>query len=147
LKESAGHEKKGRREKFSPAVLSKSLLLLLADLCKALAAIDGTIGLGLKGDLRLAAAAGAHCGKILPGTAGSGLTGFPAGLAPLGLILEAPLSIELLLTGGKHELLATFFAHKRFVFVHVLTLSLIRRPGPDTFRFVLGEFDIAFSFR
>ena len=50
-------------------------------------------------------------GEELTGAAGGVLAGVTAGLAALGLILEAALSIELLLTGGENELLAAFFAN------------------------------------
>jgi len=87
------------------------LSLLLAHLGEALAAVDGTIALGLKGNPSLAAAGSADSGEVLPGTTGSGLAGVTAGLAALGLVLEAALSVELLLTSGKHELLAALFAN------------------------------------
>ena len=86
-------------------------LALLTHLGEALAAIDRTVGLGLKGNLGLAAAGCTNSGEILAGTAGSVLASVTAGLAALGLVLEAALSIELLLTSGEHELLATLFAH------------------------------------
>ena len=57
------------------------------------------------------AAGGADSGEILPGTAGRVLAGVTAGLAPLGLVLEAALGIELLLAGGEHELLAALLAN------------------------------------
>jgi hypothetical protein len=87
------------------------LSALLSHLSKALAAVDGTIGLGLKGNLGLAAAGSTGSSKELPGTAGRVLAGVTAGLAALGLILEAALSVELLLTGGKNELFAALFAN------------------------------------
>jgi hypothetical protein len=86
-------------------------LALLTHLGEALAAIDRTVGLGLKRNLGLAAAGSANSGEVLAGTAGSVLASVTAGLAALGLVLEAALSIELLLTSGEHELLATLFAH------------------------------------
>jgi len=85
--------------------------LLLAHLGEAVAAIHGAVGLGLERHTGLAAAGGAGGGEILPGTAGRVLAGVTAGLAALGLILEAALSIELLLTGGEHELLAALLAN------------------------------------
>ena len=57
------------------------------------------------------AAGGADSGEILPGTAGRVLAGVTAGLAALGLVLEAALGVELLLTGGEHELLAALLAN------------------------------------
>jgi hypothetical protein len=85
--------------------------LSLTHLGEALATINGTIGLGLEGNLCLAAAGGAGGGEILAGAAGSSLAGIAAALAALGLILEAALCIELLLTRGEHKVLATLFAY------------------------------------
>ena len=87
------------------------LSLLLAHLGEALAAVDGTVGLGLEGNLGLAAAGSADSGEVLTRAAGGVLASVTAGLAALRLVLEAALSIELLLTGGEHELLAALFAH------------------------------------
>jgi hypothetical protein len=87
------------------------LLSVLSHLCKALAAIYRTVGLGLEGNLCLAAAGSADSCEILSGATGSSLASITAGLAALGLILEAALSIKLLLTSGEHELVAAFFAY------------------------------------
>ena len=95
----------------SAPLLPSGLLGLLSHLSEALAAINGTIGLGLKGNLRLAAAGSAHGGKELAGTAGGVLASVTAVLAALGLILEAALSVEFLLTGGENELVTTLFAN------------------------------------
>ena len=84
---------------------------VLTHLGEAVAAIHGTIGLGLEGNLGLAAAGSTDSGEILTGTAGSVLASVAAGLAALGLVLEAALSIELLLTGGENEFLATLFSN------------------------------------
>ena len=84
---------------------------LFLHLCKALAAINRTVLTGTEGNLRLFAAVGANGGEHL--TVGSLvlLAGVAAGLAALGLIGKTALGIELLLTGGEHELIATFFAY------------------------------------
>ena len=87
------------------------LSLLVAHLGEALAAVDRTIRLGLEGNASLAAASSADSGEILTGTASSVLASVTAGLAALGLVLEAALSVELLLTGGEHELVAALFSH------------------------------------
>ncbi len=58
------------------------------------------------------------------GAAGGVLASVAASLAALGLVLEAALRIELLLTGGEHELLAALLANQSLVFVHDFTLSL-----------------------
>ena len=82
-----------------------------AHLSEALAAEHGTVGLGLEGNLGLAAATGAGSGEELTGATGSVLASVTAGLAALGLVLEAALCVELLLTGGEHELVAALFAN------------------------------------
>ena len=74
-------------------------LALLTHLGEAVAAIDGTVRLGLEGHLGLAAAGSADSGEVLTGATGRVLAGITAGLAALGLVLEAALGIELLLTG------------------------------------------------
>ncbi len=78
---------------------------------EAVAAIDGTVGLGLEGNLCLTAAAGADGGEVLSGATGCVLTGIAAGFAALRLILEAALCVELLLSGGENELRAAFLAN------------------------------------
>ena len=86
-------------------------LALLTHLGEALAAIDRTVGLGLKGNLCLAAACCAGSGKVLTGATSGVLASVAAGLAALGLVLEAALCVEFLLTGGENELLTTLFAN------------------------------------
>ena len=80
-------------------------------LSEALAAENGTVGLGLEGNLCFAAAACAGSGEELTGTTSNVLTSVAASLAALGLILEATLSVELLLAGGENELVAALFAN------------------------------------
>ena len=86
-------------------------LAFSAHLSEALAAEYGTVGLGLEGNLCLAAATCAGSGEELTGTTGIGLTGVTACLAALGLILEAALCVEFLLTGGENEFVAALFAN------------------------------------
>ena len=86
-------------------------LTVSAHLSEALAAENRTVGLGLEGNLGLAAATGASSGEELTGTAGSVLASITASLAALGLVLEAALCVELLLTGGEYELVAALFAN------------------------------------
>ena len=83
----------------------------LFHLSEALAAVYGTIGLGLERNLCLAAAGSADSSEELAGTTGSILACVAACLAALGLILEAALCIELLLTGGENELFTALFAN------------------------------------
>ena len=82
-----------------------------AHLSEALAAEHGTVGLGLEGNLCLTAATGAGSGKEFTGAASSVLASVTASLAALGLVLEAALSVEFLLTGGENEFIAALFAN------------------------------------
>ncbi len=97
----------GARDTNRKPVLS----LLLLHLGEAIAAIYRAIRLRLERNTGFAAAGRANSREVLPGAAGSVLAGIAAGFAALGLVLEAALGIELLLTGGEHELLTTLFAH------------------------------------
>ena len=93
------------------AVWLDDQLAVGAHLSEALAAEHGTVSLGLEGHLGLAAAAGAGSGEELTGATGGVLASVTAGLAALGLVLEATLSVELLLTGGENELVAALLAN------------------------------------
>ena len=108
-------------------------LCLPSHLRKALAAVDRTVRLGLKGNLRLAAAGCAGRGKELTGTARRVLAGVTAGLAALRLVLEATLCIELLLTSGENEFRAALFALQSLVFEHFES-SLLKKLA---FRLIL----------
>ena len=99
------------RAPFFQHKVQTDLSLLLLHLCKALAAVNRAIGLGLEGNSRLAAAGCTDSREILTRAMSSVLARVTAGLAALGLILEAALCIELLLTGGKNEFLAALFAN------------------------------------
>ena len=87
------------------------ILALGTHLSEALAAVHGTIGLGLEGNLCLTAATCAGGSEELTGATGAVLAGVTAGLAALGLILEATLSVESLFTGGENEFVAALFAN------------------------------------
>ena len=91
-------------------LLSFACLALCAHLSEALAAEYGAVGLGLEGNLCLTAATCASCSEELTGT-GIVLASITAGLAALGLVLEATLCVELLLTGGENEFVAALFAN------------------------------------
>ena len=98
-------------------------------LSEALAAVHGTVGLGLEGNLCLAAAACAGSGEELTGATSAVLAGIAACLATLGLVLEAAFSIERLLTGGENKLLTAIFALQSLIFVHLeIPLSIIFAP-------------------
>ena len=96
---------------FSSAVFSHAR--------EAIAAVDRPVGFRLKGHSGLAAAVGADSGKVLPRPSRRVLSRVAAGLAALGLILEASFCVELLLAGGEHELVAALFAYQCLVFVHL----------------------------
>ncbi len=78
---------------------------------KAVAAVHRTVSLGLERHLGVTAAGCAGSSEILSGTTGSVLASVAAGLAALGLVLEAALCVEFLLTGGEHKLGAALFAY------------------------------------
>ena len=84
---------------------------LTSSCCKAVAAVDGTVAGGLEGNLTFRSALRAN--SIIHGALGtsSALASSAAGLAALGLVFEATLCVELLLTGGEHKLLAAVFAN------------------------------------
>ena len=86
-------------------------LAVCTHLSEALAAENGTVGLGLEGNLCFAAAASAGSSEEFTGAAGCVLAGITALLASLGLVLETALSVESLLTSGEHKLIAAIFAH------------------------------------
>ena len=66
---------------------------------------------GLEGNLGFLAASSAGGGEELTGAASGVLAGVTACLAALGLVLEAALCVECLLTGGENEFVAALFAH------------------------------------
>ena len=100
---------------------------LLTVLVEAIAAVYGTIAMGLERNLGGAAAAIADhfihgaIGRTV-GIAAVGTTGSAAGGAAAGLILEALLGVELLLACGEDELSAAVFANQRLVLIHGDTL-------------------------
>ena len=85
--------------------------LLFSHLCEALAAIDRPVRLWLKRNFCFLAARSASSCVILTGSASNVLSGVTARLAALGLILEAALCIEFLLTCGECEFLSAFFTY------------------------------------
>jgi len=104
----------GKKEAASPAgdaVERSYLSALLAHFSEAVTAINRTVALGLEGHPRFAAAGSANGGKVLAGATGGVLASITASLAALGLVLEAALSIELLLACGEHELVAALLAN------------------------------------
>jgi len=102
-----------------------SRLLLLFDLSKAFAAIDGLVVLGLEGNAGLAAASGAGANEHFALTLTGIALGIAAGLATLGFVLETLFGVEFLLTGGENEFLAAVFALECLVLVHGFYLALV----------------------
>ena len=94
-----------------PALNVVGKLALAAHLSEALAAEHRTVGLRLEGNLCLAAATGASSSEELTGATGAVLASVTASLAALGLVLEAALCVEFLLTGGENEFVAALFAN------------------------------------
>jgi hypothetical protein len=78
-------------------------LLLFLHLSVALAAINRAVFAGTEGNLRVSATAVAGRGEHLAVRAGCVLALVTASLASLGLVHEASLSVELLLTSGEDE--------------------------------------------
>jgi len=91
---------------------------------ETIAAIDGAIPPGLKGDFAGLSALGANGVEHLASTASTDvpLAGVAAGLATLGLIRETLLRKELLFSGGKSEFLTAVLANDSFVLKHEIPL-------------------------
>ena len=87
--------------------------------CEALAAINGLTFGGLEGHLALLAALYADCIEHLSCTLLRILLSGTALLASGGLVLKTSRCVELLLTCGEHELIATISALQCLVLVHV----------------------------
>ena len=104
-------EKKKGRPRMGAAFYGQFISALLTHASEAITAIHRTIALGFKGHAGLSTAGRTDGREVLPGTASGVLTGVTAGLAALGLVLEAALGVELLLAGGENELLATLLAN------------------------------------
>ena len=86
-------------------------LLSVLHLSEALAAVDRSVALGLEGNASFLAA-GCSCScEVLLGTLNSHLSLVSAGLAALGLVLEAALCVELLLACCEYEISAAFLAN------------------------------------
>ena len=104
--------------------VSGSLLFI----SEAVAAVDGTVGAGLKGNFAFLSAFGANCVIHLACAVVGGVFALCAALfAALGLVGEAFLGIKLLLTGSESEFLSAFLADQGLVCVHEIPLSVITR--------------------
>ena len=104
------------------AFLSNALETILTIRLKAGAAVDRTVSAGLERHLSgLAATIADHVKHLTLATVGTAVgsaTRGAAGGAAAGLILEALVSIELLLRSGEHEFVATIAAYQGLVFEH-----------------------------
>ena len=86
-------------------------LLSVLHLSEALAAVNRSVALGLEGNASFLAAGCAGSCEEFSGALNSHLSLVSAGLAALGLVLEAALSVEFLLACCEYELLAAFLAN------------------------------------
>jgi len=85
-------------------------LLLFFHSCVALAAIHGAILSGSEGDLGRTTAGSTHSLKHLPVSAKAVFPRITTGFTALGLVDEASLRVEFLLTGCEYEFGSTLFA-------------------------------------
>ena len=100
----------------------------LLSISEAIAAVDGTIGARLEGNLAGLSALCADCVKHLTCTVMVGIfTLCAAFLATLRLVGEALLGVKLLLAGSEGEFLSAFLADQGLVCVHEIPLSVITR--------------------
>ena len=113
-------------------------ILLFLHCCKALAAVNRSVAIGLERNFSFLTAVSANSCKHLTGSFTCILAKVAAGLASLGLVLEAFLCVELLLACSEDELLSAIFALKGLVLVHWLLphLKMVLSPV-DNFDFAL----------
>ena len=104
--------------------------------CVALAAVYRLAIGRIEGNLALLTAISANSVKHLSATTSRVLSDVAACLASLGLVLEALLCIELLLTGSEHEVVAAILAFQRFVLKHFPLPFWIKKINlpPDGFQ-------------
>jgi hypothetical protein len=84
---------------------------VFSDFGKAFAAVNRSVGFWLKGNASFISACGAYGGEVFSRASGSGFARIAAFLAPLGFVLESPLGVEFLLTGGENELFSALLAY------------------------------------
>ena len=95
--------------------------LLRASRGEAFAAVNRSVARGLERDLARLAAFRANGVEHLSGFAAGVLSLVTARFASLGLVLEALLSVELLLTRREHEVRTAFLALQSLVLEHVVS--------------------------
>ena len=98
-------------------------LLLFFDGCKALAAVYGSVAGRLERNFCFLAASCADGSEHLTLGLACVLACVTACLASLGLVLEALLCVEFLLTCGEYELVAALFARQCLVLKHFNNLA------------------------
>lgn len=101
-----GAKKRGRT--YRPRFIHERLFF--SHLCKAIAAVNRAIFAGLERNFRLAAAGCTSSCEHLSLRSVLVFAGVAARFASLGLVFEASLCVEFLLTSGENEFVATFFA-------------------------------------
>jgi hypothetical protein len=84
---------------------------VFSNFCKAIAAVDRSVGLGLERYTGFVSAGCANGCVILSRASGGCFTSVAATLAPLGLVLESTLGVELLLADCENKLFPTLFAN------------------------------------
>ena len=123
--------------------LNENQRLVLLHASEAVRAVDRTVLTGLEGNLASLAASCADSIEHLTLTAVAAcaavLAGVTAGLAALGLILEAARCVELLLTSSPNKFLTAVLADQSLVFKHSSISSLVsscpRKDCNHTFGF------------
>ena len=108
---------------------------------ETIAAIDRAIALWLERHFCFLTAFGARAAKKLARTASGYFPTVTAGLAALGLVLEAALGVEFLLTSGERELFITFLALDGSVLVHALNphFFILRSASTDLAIIILRQ--------
>ena len=94
--------------------------------CIALAAVYRLAIGRIEGNLALLTAISANGVEHLSATAGSVLSDVAAGLASLGLVLEALLCVELLLACGEDKISSAFLALQSLVLVHGVSFLALK---------------------
>ena len=94
----------------------------MASVCKAVAAIDGLVGLGFERNFGGSAAFCADCVVHYAAglAAGCGLAVPSARFAASGCVVKTLFCIEFLFTCGESEFLAAILANQYFVFKHLV---------------------------
>jgi len=114
----AADKKVKRYENVPLYQLNIKYILLFLHCCEALAAIYGSVAVGLERNLCFLTTVSTNSCEHLTRRLTRILTEIAASLTSLGLVLESFLCIELLLACGKDKFLSAIFALKGLVLVH-----------------------------